>query len=392
MNQNNIMRKLADARTTDEVAAIVEQEYGRKTAASNPKYKAVEMSGGNAAGHGPAAETKAVSRGPSPLNIPASEYRGLYEAALKRLPTYRIDTAHMSEVSVKAPFAESGFTSGTLPPTLMPGLTLELPYEYDRAFEHFKQMPAPESIGVEYLQHTSNASPAAPVAELGTKPDLGMVLTTVTQKYQKIAATASVSWEALSDFEAFMAFVPRELQRAVVDAETNQVISGNGTSPNLLGILNVSGVLTRAIGSDTAIDCIRKGIDDIRIGSAFAKADLILTHPTTWQDITLTKGTNGQYLLNPNDPAALSNMQTIFGCKVIVNSYVPAGTAIVCDSNWIYAWTRHGLTIDMNSHGVDASGTNLWTQNAISFRCEERIAIGVARPTAVNIVTGLPST
>jgi hypothetical protein len=39
----------------------------------------------------------------------------------------------------------------------------------------------------------------------------------------------------------------------------------------------------------------------------------------------------------------------------------------------------------------DSAGTNLWTQNAISFRCEERVALGVARPTAVNIVTGLPS-
>ena len=69
---------------------------------------------------------------------------------------------------------------------------------------------------------------------------------------------------------------------------------------------------------------------------------------------------------------------------------VPAGTAIVADSQFIYAWIRHGLTIDMNSLGSDAS-TNYWTQNAVSFRCEERIAIGLARPTAVNIVTGLPS-
>jgi HK97 family phage major capsid protein len=158
----------------------------------------------------------------------------------------------------------------------------------------------------------------------------------------------------------------------------------------MLGILNTSGVLTRTIGSDTPIDALRKAINDIRVSSSFAKADLILTHPTTWADLTLQKSTTGQYLLNPGDPAALGDLNSVFGCKVITNTYVPAGTAIVADSSWIYAWTRQSLQIDINQYGSDSS-TNYWTQNAVSFRCEERVAIGVARPTAVNLVTGLPS-
>jgi hypothetical protein len=339
--------------------------------------------GGNALGYdGGDAQTKAVTKTVSPLQVPVSEYRGLYEAVTRKLPSYRIDT--------KAAFAESGFTSGTLPPILMPQLSLDLPYEPDRAFSHFRQLSAPEAASVEYIQHTSNTNPAAAVAELGTKPDLGMVLTTVTTPYVKIAALASVSMEALSDFGKFMSWVPQELQRAVIDAETNEVVNGSGSSPHMRGILNTSGVLTRAIGADTPIDALRKGINDIRVGSSFAKADLILTHPTTWADLTLQMSTTGQYLLNPDDPAALGDLDNVFGCKVITNAYVPAGTAIVLDSNWVYAWTRHSLTIDINQYGSDGS-TNYWTQNAVSFRCEERVAIGVARPTAVNLVTGLPS-
>jgi hypothetical protein len=34
-------------------------------------------------------------------------------------------------------------------------------------------------------------------------------------------------------------------------------------------------------------------------------------------------------------------------------------------------------------------GDTEWTTNAVSFRCEERIAIGVQRPTAICVVTGL---
>jgi hypothetical protein len=355
-------------------------ERKRFEAGQNNKMR----NGGNALGYdGGDATTKAVTKTVSPLQVPVAEYRGLYEAVTRKLPSYRIDT--------KSAFAESGFTSGNLPPILMPQLSLDLPYEHDRAFAHFKQLTAPEATSVEYIQHTSNTNPASAVAELGTKPDLGMVLTTVTTPYVKIAALASVSMEALQDFGAFMQWVPQELQRAVIDAETNEVVNGSGSSPHMRGILNTGGsVLTRTIGADTPIDCIRKAINDIRVGSSFAKADLILTHPTTWADLTLQKSTTGQYLLNPDDPAALGDLNSIFGCKVITNAYVPAGTAIVADSQWSYAWTRHGLTIDINQYGSDGS-TNYWTQNAVSFRCEERVAIGVARPSAVNLVTGLPS-
>ena len=351
----------------------------------------VRLSSGNALGYD-GETTKAVTKTVSPLQIPVSEYRGLYEATVRRLPTYRIDSRSFADnVSTKAPFAESGFTSGNLPPILLPQMTLDLPYEPDRAFEAFRQLTTPEARSVEYLQHTGNTNPAAAVAELGVKPDLGMQLTTVTTPFVKIAALASISMEALADFRTFMQWVPHELFAALVDAETNQFLNGTGGGANMLGILNTSGVLTRAIGSDTPIDCIRKAINDIRIGSSFAKADVVITHPTTWADLTLQKSTTGQYLLNPDDPAALGDLHNVFGCKVLTNTYCPAGTAIVADSNWIYAWTRQSLTLDINQYGTDSSGTNLWTQNAVSYRAEERIAIGVARPTAVNIVTGLPS-
>ena len=47
-----------------------------------------------------------------------------------------------------------------------------------------------------------------------------------------------------------MSCVPAELQRAVIDAESNQIINGNGGGANLLGILDQGGTLTRAVGSD----------------------------------------------------------------------------------------------------------------------------------------------
>jgi hypothetical protein len=345
---------------------------------------------GTASGHdGADTATKAIGRPPSVLDIPEVEWKGLYEAVKRKLPTYCIDT---SDVTTKTPFGESNFTSGTLPPVLMPHMQLDLPYEIDDAFSHFKQLAAPAARAVEYLQHTSNTNPAAPVAELGTKPDLGPVLTTVTTPFVKIAATASLSTEVIQDYGNFVGWLPRELNRAIVDARTNQVVNGNGSGANMLGLVNVSGILTRSIGSDTPVDCIRKAINDIRVGSSFAKADLILMHPTTHADLTLQKSTTGQYLLDPENPARLGDFNSIFGCKIVTNAYITAGQAIVCDSQWIYAWTRQALMIEINSYGTDSSGTNLWANNAVNFRAEERVALGVARPSSLCLVSGLPAT
>ncbi len=141
---------------------------------------------------------------------------------------------------------------------------------------------------------------------------------------------------------------------------------------------------------DTPLDCIRKDINDLRTGSAFARANLIIMHPNTWADLQLLKNTQGSYLLNPSDPNALGALNDVFGVPVIATTKIAAGTAIVADTTQaVLAWTRMAPTLDVNSYGTDGT-TNQWTQNAVSFRVEERIAIGVMRPTALNIVTGLP--
>lgn len=334
---------------------------------------------GNAAGYESEFENKRVGRGPSVLDIPQKEYRGLWEAVQRKLPSYRIET--------KAPFGESDFTSGGLPPVLMPQLTQELPYQPDDVFDHLIQTAAPAASSVEWLQHTGNTNPAAPTAELASKPDLGMVWTTHSMPFTKIAALQSFSTESLQDFSHFMQFVPAEMFRAARDARTDQVLNGDGTAPNMQGLIGTSNVLTRELGSDTPIDCLRKSFNDLRNGSAFANASLVVTHPTTWAEIQLQKSTGGLYLLNPTDPNSIGSLNDLFGVKVVTNTWCPAGTAVVLDtSKAVLAWTRQSWALEINQWGDSE-----FTENYVTFRVEGRYQIGVMYPTAINIVTGLPS-
>ena len=258
---------------------------------------------GNAAGHDiETTEGKAIGRQPTVLDIPEREYKGLWDALQRKQP-YRIET--------KAPFGEGDFSSGGLPPILMPQLTQQLPYEPDDVFDHLIQTAAPAASSVEWLQHTGNTNPAAPTAELTAKPNLDMVLTTHTMPFTKIAALQQFSMESLADFRYFMEFVPGEMFRASRDARTDQVLNGNGTAPNMLGLINTPGVLTRELGSDTPIDCLRKSFNDLRVGSAFATASLVIMNPSDWADVQLEKSSGGLYLLNPTDPNSIGTLTDI---------------------------------------------------------------------------------
>ncbi len=332
-------------------------------------------------GFGSAPETKVVNAAASPLSIPQSEYKGLFEAVQKRLPSYSID---FDRVSTKAAFGEGSFQSGSLPPILMPQNTLGLPYEPDRLLDHFIQQSAPIGPGVEWIAHVGNANPAAVVDELQPKPDLGLELTTHTATWTKVACLCSISMEAAEDFPTFMQFVPNEIYRAIIDAETNAFVTST-TDP--VGLLHVGSTLTRSVGSDTDIDAIRKAMNDIRVGAAFGQADLIAMHPTTWSSVSLNKSSTGQYLLNPDDPSAIGDLKSIFGAQVVTNSYIPAGTALVFDTKKaVLRWVRSGFRLEINSYGDTE-----WSTNAISFRGELREAIGVQYPAAINILTGLPT-
>ena len=144
---------------------------------------------------------------PSPSRMSTDEWRDAFECATQK-KNFR------AELKTKAAISGIG-----LPAVADPSLTLGLGYEPDRLFAHLPSK-AVDYPTVEYYSHTSNTNPAAVVAELGQKPDLGMVLTPKTATVTKIAALASASLEALTDFETFVQFIPTELTRAVVDAET----------------------------------------------------------------------------------------------------------------------------------------------------------------------------
>ena len=293
-----------------------------------------------------------------------------------------------SNVGLKAagtPIVEGLYASGGLfPPVNIPGLTQELPYEYERIADHLPTITI-DAPSIEYLVHTGNTNPAAVVAELGVKPDLGMQLSAQTAVPIKLAALASVSMEALRDFDYFSSWVPRELSRAIIDVESQQLVSGTGVSgahPGMTGFIATSNVLTRSFNAstdETGLDTLIAACNDIRVGASFGKADNIFLHPTTWDNLRRTKTTTNAFTLGIMDPNSIADLANLFGVPITTSTTIPIGQAVVLDSTLACKYfVRQGFTLDVNYWGDTE-----WTTNSISFRAEMRACLAVMRPTAV---------
>lgn len=113
--------------------------------------------------------------------------------------------------------------------------------------------------------------------------------------------------------------------RAVVGAETDFIVN-DLTS----GLLHVSDTLSRPVGDHAPLDALQQAFDDLRVGPAFATADLVAMHPSTWAHCGRKICRIAIYSA-PNP--STGQVDTIWGRRVVVNTRIEQGAAIVFDTS-----------------------------------------------------------
>ncbi|MCU1370242.1 MAG: hypothetical protein JWO77_1436 [Ilumatobacteraceae bacterium] len=233
-----------------------------------------------------------------------------------------------------------------------------------------------EATTATYYTASAAASAAATVAVGATKPESTPGWQAVTVPVRKIAHYSDVPTEYLADFPSFAQVVGTELTAGLIHAENGQILTGNGTAPNLTGLLNTSGILTYAPGAaEDYFVSVLEGITMLRTPTAYTDADTVLLHPTDWQTILLTRDSEDGMIVhhNPTEPSAA----TLWGKRVVLTTAVTAGTAVVAnmaDGTLVFQRETPRITVDPYSQS---------NKNLVRFICEERIAFGSPRPSAL---------
>lgn len=231
-----------------------------------------------------------------------------------------------------------------------------------------------------YMEETTFTSAAAETAEANVYPESALALTERTALVQKIATIVPVTDEQLDDVLQVQAFVNGRLTFMIRQRLDNQVINGNGTAPNLKGILNVSGIQTQAKGADPGPDAIFKALVKVRVtGRAFPSG--IIMHPTDWQNVRLLRTAEGVYIWgSPSD----SGPERMWGLPVAQSDAIAQGTAVVGDfTNFAQLVFRHDIQVQVGFVNDDFS------KGKKSIRADVRCAFAVYRPAAFATVTGL---
>jgi len=179
-----------------------------------------------------------------------------------------------------------------------------------------------------------NADPgvAGTVDEGATKPQTDFDIVEATAKVEKIAVWIKVSKEALADIKFLQGEINTELRELVALKLDEQILSGDGTSPNLKGILTVAptfaAVSTMAllVPTPNRFDVMVAAV--AQLAAANFMGDTIVVNPADYYAMQLIKDAEGRYLLPPF--SSVDGM-TIAGLRIVANNGVAVGSFLAGD-------------------------------------------------------------
>lgn len=233
---------------------------------------------------------------------------------------------------------------------------------------------------IAYMEETTTTNSAAETAESGVKPESALAFTERTSPVRKIATTLPITDESLEDIPFIESYIDTRLRQFVTYREDGQLLTGNGTAPNLRGILNTSGIQTQAKGADPTPDAVFKAMTLIRT-NAFLVPTGAVFHPLDWQDVRLLRTADGIYIWgNPSE----AGPDRIWGLDVVQTTAITQNTGLVgAFRDGAQVFRRSDLSLQVGWIN------DQFVKNQRTILVEERLALVVFRPKAFCTVTGI---
>ena len=244
---------------------------------------------------------------------------------------------------------------------------------------------------IKYMEETTHTNNAAEIAEETNAAaptahgEAAIAMTERSCTVEKIAVWIPVTDEQLSDVEGIESFLNDRLTYMVRNRLDGQLVAGDGSTPNLKGVLNATSIQTQAKSTDPTPDAIFKAMTKVRgtsAGTGFGEPSAILLHPNDWQDIRLLRTADGIYIFgNPTE----KGQESLWGVPVVITSAETENTGCVGDFiNYAALYVRNGIDIQItNSHG------ELFASGVQAIRATMRCAAVYFRGTAFCKVTGI---
>jgi HK97 family phage major capsid protein len=217
---------------------------------------------------------------------------------------------------------------------------------------------------------------AAGVLQGAAKPESDITFEQYNVTVETIAHWIKVSNQLLADAPAIVAYIDARARDGLAQEVDRQLLLGNGTTPNLSGLTD-SGNYTAysAVSDDLVVDAINRA--KYQLWETGNIPDTAILNPADWGAMERTRegAGSGMYLYGIPGTEAGNNP---FGVRVVLSNYMPSGSFLIgalARSAVVYA--RQGATVEMGYVNDD------FTKNLVTIRVEERLGLGVERPSGI---------
>lgn len=234
---------------------------------------------------------------------------------------------------------------------------------------------------IEFYAESTFTNAAAETAE-GTAAAESALSFTLTQfPVREISTFLPASRRSLDDNAGLQSYIGGRLGHMLDLRRSLQLMVGNGTTPNIKGILNTSGIQTQAKGSDPVPDAVYKAMVLART-TGDAEPTGAIFHAQDWQDVKLLRTIDGVYIWgSPMD----AGPDRIWGLDVAVSNSITQNTALVGGFKpYAQVFNRDGATIE-----ISTEHSTFFTERKVAILIYQRLALAVYRPAAFCTITGV---
>lgn len=234
---------------------------------------------------------------------------------------------------------------------------------------------------VEYVREDTVSDSAAEVAEGSVKPEASFTLSVQTDTVRTIAHWVNMTRQSAEDDTTLEGYVEGRLIYGLEKRLEASILDGNGTAPNLRGIMQTSGIGTyTAAASEAAVISIRKAKTVAQLSEY--EPDTVAMNPVDWERVELSTDSQGMFRVSPNVLQALT--PRVWGLNVVATTVMTGSTGVAGGTFLVGSfregatlWERTGIRVLL----TDSHASN-FTSNILTLLVEMRAGLSVWRPKA----------
>lgn len=231
------------------------------------------------------------------------------------------------------------------------------------------------SNAIQFVQETGFTNNAAPAAETTQKAQSELKFDLKTLPVATIAHFVMASKQILADAPMLQSYIDGRLRYGLAYAEELQLLKGDGTGANLLGIIPQASAYAAPGGlvDDNMLDLIRYAMLQAVLAEYPATGHVL--HPIDWARIETLKDGMGRYIIG--DPQS-GTTPTLWRLPVVETP------AMTVDKFLTGAFKLGAQLFDREDAGVEISTDDRdnFIKNLVTIRGEERVGLAVFRPEA----------